>query len=219
MQLKSDAEEEEKDMSQDTEITLGTGKLLGIFFGLVLVCGAFFTLGYMLGHSTASAGAATQIIGAATPSGSPAGKPSAVNSKTPETTVQNCPPGSANCTPPANGPDSNFVNAVSDKTPNTQLTPDTSQPAGTAATPPQPAGANPTGTAGPYMVQVAAVSKQEDAELLVNALRKKQYPVFSSTVAGDTFYHVQVGPFNDIKEAESMRTRLAGDGYNAIVKK
>ncbi|HWZ43979.1 MAG TPA: SPOR domain-containing protein [Candidatus Saccharimonadales bacterium] len=220
MLLKSDAEQE-KDMGQDTEITLGTGKLLGIFFGLVLVCGAFFTLGYMLGHSTASAGAATQIIGTAAPSGSSAGKPSAVNSKVPETTIQNCAPGSANCTPPANGPDSSFVNAVSGKTPNTQLTPDTSQPTAvtTSTTSPQPASTNPTGTAGPYMVQVAAVSKQEDAELLVNALRKKQYPVFSSTVAGDAFYHVQVGPFNDIKEAEAMRTRLAGDGYNAIVKK
>src|SRR5258708_753542 len=108
MQLKSDAEE--KNMSQDTEITLGTGKLLGIFFGLVLVCGAFFTLGYMLGHSTASAGASTQIIGSTTPTGSSAGKPSAVNSKIPDTTVQNCPPGSPNCSASANGPDSTFVN-------------------------------------------------------------------------------------------------------------
>ncbi len=37
--------------TQDTEITLGTGKLLGIFFGLVTICAVFFTMGYMLGHS------------------------------------------------------------------------------------------------------------------------------------------------------------------------
>ena len=31
---------------QDTEITLGTAKLLGLFFGLVIVCAVFFALGY-----------------------------------------------------------------------------------------------------------------------------------------------------------------------------
>jgi DedD protein len=219
MALKSDMEieEDEKDMSQDTEITLGTGKLLGIFFGLVVICGAFFTLGYLLGHSTGAAGAGTQIVGSATtPAASSAGKPSGVN-KAPETTVQNCPPGSPNCSP-ASGPDSTFVNSVSNKTPNNQLTP---APAQTPVTAPAttPAATTPTGTGGPYMVQVAAVSKQEDAETLVSALRKKQYPVFSATQPGDSLYHVQVGPFADLKEAEAMRVRLAGDGYNAIVKK
>src|SRR5436305_8686537 len=37
---------------QDTEIILGTGKLLAIFFGLVAVCGTFFGLGYSLGRSS-----------------------------------------------------------------------------------------------------------------------------------------------------------------------
>src|SRR5215471_4789695 len=64
--------------SEDTEITLGTGKLLGIFFGLVIICSLFFTLGYLLGRSTA-AGNKTEIVGAAPANGSPAGKPSAVN--------------------------------------------------------------------------------------------------------------------------------------------
>ena len=36
--------------SQDTEITLGTAKLLGLFFGLVIVCAVFFALGYTLGR-------------------------------------------------------------------------------------------------------------------------------------------------------------------------
>ena len=70
-----------------------------------------------------------------------------------------------------------------------------------------------------YMVQVAAVTKQEDADALVNALRKKQYPVFVTTVATDKLFHVQVGPFPDAKDAEAMRARLLGDGYNPIVKK
>jgi hypothetical protein len=28
--------------SEDTEITLGTGKMLGLFFGLVILCAVFF---------------------------------------------------------------------------------------------------------------------------------------------------------------------------------
>ena len=68
------------------------------------------------------------------------------------------------------------------------------------------------------MVQVAAVSKQEDAEILKTALQKKQYPVFIATTAGDPLFHVQVGPFTDRKDAEVMKTRLAADGYGAIVK-
>src|SRR5438477_2525899 len=38
--------------SQDTEITLGTGKLLVLFFGLVGVCALFFGLGYSLGRKS-----------------------------------------------------------------------------------------------------------------------------------------------------------------------
>jgi cell division protein FtsN len=30
---------------------------------------------------------------------------------------------------------------------------------------------------------------------------------------------VQVGPFTDVKEAETMRARLVNDGYNPILKK
>ena len=45
--------------SQDTEITLGTGKMLALFFGLVALCAVFFGIGFSLGRSSvriASAG-------------------------------------------------------------------------------------------------------------------------------------------------------------------
>src|SRR6476646_3024993 len=91
--------EKDPDQVRDTEITLSTGKLLGIFFALAIVCGVFFTMGYLLGKST-SAGGRTEIV-ASVPSGSAAVKPNAGN-KTPETTTQTCPPGSPNCAPAAN---------------------------------------------------------------------------------------------------------------------
>jgi cell division septation protein DedD len=54
----------------------------------------------------------------------------------------------------------------------------------------------------------------------VSALQKKNYPVFiSSNTGSDNLYHVQVGPFAELKDAEAMKSKLAGDGYNAIVKK
>src|SRR6267154_2519552 len=71
----------DKDKSEDTEITLGTGKLLGIFFALVIVCSVFFTMGYLLGRST-SAGGRTEIIGAVPTGGSSAGKPSGAGKNT-----------------------------------------------------------------------------------------------------------------------------------------
>ena len=42
---------------QDTEITLGTGRMLALFFTLVLVCAFFFAIGFSLGRRTAMAGA------------------------------------------------------------------------------------------------------------------------------------------------------------------
>ena len=70
-----------------------------------------------------------------------------------------------------------------------------------------------------YVVQIAAVSKQEDADALVGALKKKGYPVFIADSTSDKLLHVQIGPFADIKDAESMRTRLTADGYNPILKR
>jgi cell division septation protein DedD len=70
-----------------------------------------------------------------------------------------------------------------------------------------------------YFVQVAAVSKQEDAAALVDALKKKQYAAFAASAGGDKLFHVQVGPFSVIKDAESARGQLVKDGYNPILKK
>lgn len=196
--------------TQDTEITLGTGKLLGIFFVVVAICAVFFTMGYLLGRSAAPGSATTTVV-STVPGGNAANKPSAGGNKA--TGAQNCPAGSANCTPAANGPDSSFYATVSAKEPAVP-------PGPSASKPPAPPSELKEAPAGSYTVQVAAVSKQEDADILVNALRKKQYPVFVvANMPGDSYFHVQVGPFSDLREAEAMRSRLASDGYNAIVKK
>ena len=62
--------------SEDTEITLGTGKLLGLFFFLVAVCALFFALGYSLGRKSEPgiANAASPAVQAA-PAPGKAGSP------------------------------------------------------------------------------------------------------------------------------------------------
>jgi cell division septation protein DedD len=70
----------------------------------------------------------------------------------------------------------------------------------------------------PIMVQIAAVSRQEDAEVLAGALRKRGFNPSVRPGSGDKFFHVQVGPFTDKNQAETIKQHLLADGYNAIMK-
>ena len=207
---------------QDTEITLGTGRLLGLFFALVALCGLFFGVGYSLGHNASGSPAAATMIMPATAAAAPVAKPSAAKPGDPKADCAD----PSGCAQPAGTDELSFYKAVEQKDANAQLQPAApaaqpapaadSQPA--AATPPAPEMTNPA-TATGYMVQVAAVTKEEDADALVSALRKKQYPVFVATLPSDKLYHVQVGPFVDVKEADAMKQKLVSDGYNPIVKR
>lgn len=67
------------------------------------------------------------------------------------------------------------------------------------------------------MVQIAAVSHQEDADVLVNALRSRGYAVAARREAVDGMIHVRIGPFSSRDAANHWRLKLLGDGYNAVV--
>lgn len=197
--------ETETDERESTEITLGTGKLLGIFFGLVLLCSLFFAMGYMLGRSNAN-GTKTEIVSGEPTGGSAAGKPSAAD-KTPSPAPVTVVPAGSNA--PPSTPAAPVPASASSSAP----------PALVPASASNSANLNPNAASGgAYLVQVAAVSKHEDADILASALQKKQYPAFVGNATGDTLFHVLVGPLTDPKDAETMRSRLAADGYNAIVK-
>jgi DedD protein len=202
---------------QDTEITLGTGRMLAIFFSFVLVCAFFFAIGFSLGRKTTMAGAGNLL---STPTAAPATivRPSAVKNQ------------GAQPTSPSS--DFSFYKAVGEKNANAALTPQDSaahdsktQPAASTTAVPAPdapvnAATDAASANASYYVQVAAVTRQEDADALVEALKKKQYPAFTaSNASADKFYRVQIGPYADLKDAEAMRARLISDGYNPIVKK
>jgi len=207
------------EQEKDTEIVLGTGKLLAIFFGLVILCGTFFGLGYSVGHNASPMAIQTGQSGKT--SASSGTKPLAGVTVTTPTVAQDAPPF------PANDPNSAANAQVDQSAPLSQSasTADSSPVPSPALTPVAATQTNPSAAAaspdsGAITVQVAAVTKQEDAQALVSALQKKNYPVFiSSNTGSDNLYHVQVGPFAELKDAEAMKSKLAGDGYNAIVKK
>ena len=67
------------------------------------------------------------------------------------------------------------------------------------------------------MVQIAAVSHQEDADVLVGALRKRGYTVAAHRDPADNLIHVRLGPFNNRDDANRWRTKLLNDGYNAMI--
>lgn len=215
--------------SRDTEITLGIGKLVGLFFLLVIVCAVAFGMGYTYGRN------GNKQLATLAPDAPPAASTSA--GAKPLSGQQTSTPGRADCpngqncqTGAAPAQDLGFYKAVEQKEANAhlapaQLAPQQPPPAAQPSKPSQsqskqsPVASTMPATGTGYMVQVAAVSKREDAEVLQDALRRKQYPVLITSAAGDRLFHVQIGPFSDTKDAEATRARLVGDGYNPILKR
>lgn len=203
------------DENQEFEETTGTGRLLFLFLGMVVLCAVFFGLGYSLGKNSLSATAqAAEPVPAATLGGP---KPSPLN------------PGEAGAQAQTPSTDQlTFYKSVEQKDPEPGLaakpSPAEAKPEAAATEEAKLAaavGMTPAAATAPatgYIVQIAAVRRQEDADALVKALRKKQYPVFVAANAPDKLFHVQVGPFSDPKEADAMKARLVGDGYKPIVK-
>lgn len=187
--------------SEDTEITLGTGKMLALFFGLVALCAVFFSVGFSLGKETALKPSAAEAMPALAQATSPSLHPAVVKN-----TATVPAPADASEKPPDNQPAAESSPAPDNNAPASSTTVPVSNP----TAPPVLNG---------YYVQVAAVSKQEDADALVDALKSKQYPAFSANAPSDNFFHVQCGPYADIKEAEALRAKLISDGYNPILKK
>ncbi len=225
--------------ARDTELTLGSGTLLAIFVGLVLVCGLCFGMGYAVGHrgSTPSAITPPQPAPDQEPlqSSGTIPKPSAI-AQTPVTPPDATTPDQT-ATAAGTGAQGQPQNAQVQTAP-AQNTPAQAAPGAQPAyqpgsqpqvrpafTPGAVAQANssaPAQSVHPAMqqiftVQIAAVSNPEDAEVLVNALRKRNYPVTAQRDPGDSYIHVRVGPFAGRAIADQWRMKLLNDGYNAVI--
>ena len=228
---------ERQPSSGDAEFTLGAGTLLLLVVGLFVLCGVCFGAGYMMGHR----GAASNTEAKQNPD-APAPQPSNGQSK-PSATSQPAPSGAQPAQTQSNAqaaasdtPQS--TQAVTVQVPQTQgsqadagppqvrpalppgtttpqpVNPYPSHPAGSAAQPQVRAATPQPGVQ--LWVQIAAVSRVEDAQVLTKALQKRGYAV-TPRRESDNLIHVRIGPFGSRDEATRWRSKLLDDGYNAEI--
>ncbi|MNC91127.1 Sporulation related domain protein [compost metagenome] len=68
-------------------------------------------------------------------------------------------------------------------------------------------------------MQVSALTRQQDAETLVQLLREKSLPVMVTTEATDTLFHVVIGPYQTDADAQQIKRLLEEDGFQPIIKR
>lgn len=190
--------------------------LVGLFLGVVLLCGVFFTLGYVMGRSQYGSILGAAVTGKASanvPSKTvPAEKPAAVDS--PEWDIYSTNRSSGHLESPAK---SSSALARSPSPTRYENAPAAPKPVPTSEKSPgrfQP----PRIPRGAIVLQVAASTKEGDALALADALQQKKFPSFVLTPTSDNFYRVQVGPYRDLAAAEQAKKSLERAGFKAIVK-
>jgi DedD protein len=207
-----------------SDIMLGGGHVAGIFLGIVLLCGIFFTLGYVMGRNRNS-----NLLAATTNS-----KNTAVNADG-ELTSGKGPSAST-------GWDFYPKKSASGKTtvPTPGLSPEAANrpgPAETTPAPPAPRGGPISMPAKPahlevvrkppalhnghegISLQIAAMKDRADALSLAGFLKQKGYPAFAWGPGSDRLFRVQVGPYKTSKSAEAAKQKLEHEGFKSILKK
>lgn len=200
------------------ERVLESRHLVGLFLGVVLLCGVFFTLGYVMGRTQfdGSVHAADSLSRGARP--------------VPEAAPKNAPSGSGSpAAPGANEWD--FSKKENDRLEPASHAPATAAAAshkepGTASAKPVPEAARPPAKfrspfipRGAVVLQLAALKSENDALALADAVQQKRFPSFVVTPTTDSLYRVQIGPYPDEKSAAAAKESLAKAGFNAIIKR
>ncbi len=206
----------------DREITLGTTMILLIFFALAVQDAAVFGFGFSMGSkhiggtsTAASAPASGLSFGnfIKPAPGNPLGSPAAIKPPVDSTPTPLAAPPPVRSTP---APIERVAVEADEEPAPPPVKPVTLPPSATAAALPPLAPTVPPGP-GTFVVQVAALSRQEDADMIGTTLRRRGYLVNIRTDT-DRLLHVQVGPFATRKDADAMKARLLADGFNAYIK-
>jgi DedD protein len=203
--------------------------LVSLFLGVVLLCGVFFTLGYVMGHNQygGPVHAAAEGLDNGAPSFRPSVKPKEVEA--PPAPVANPANNEWDFYSKKNNDDRTdpvarpAVNAAAPSaavaTRATNSVP--AAPAGNAKTVPAAASFQSPGkmVKGSVVLQIAALTHQSDALAMADVLQQKHFPSFVVAPSTDNFYRVQVGPYEDEKAAESAKAALDHAGFIAIIKR
>jgi cell division septation protein DedD len=203
------------------ERVLESRHLVGLFLGVVLLCGVFFTLGYVMGRNQLGGSVQAAESGIKnTPPSSAKSKPAEPSAsaapdwdfydKNKDTTRLE-PPAAAAKSPPASSPPAK---------------PNSNAAAPAAVTKPSPNDAKAaahlqqqTIPKSAILLQVAALRRQSDALEMAEAIQQKRFPCFVATPSSDNYYRVQVGPYQDIASAESAKRSLEQLGFKPIIKR
>ena len=190
------------------ERTIGSGHLVALFLGIVVLCCVFFILGYEMGRAQfEKGGTAATASKPATPAPAPAASTETPSAGWPSTSASS-----------GSGPAKSSTPATPAKAAPAGKTPATTSSVSKGAT----AGLlkPPDLSKGGIVLQVAANKNESDALNLAKLLQEKGFPAFVLTPStpGDVWYRVQVGPFADAKAAEQAKTALAQEGFKAFAK-
>lgn len=198
--------------------------LIVLFLGIVLLCGVFFTLGYVIGHNQYDGAVhAAEAPTASAPIIHKASKPSVSDSASATT------PGPANSEwdfysknasnhlEPPEKPSTATAPTAAPANKETSAPPATTETA--KAIPLSSRFQPPRMLKGSVVLQVAAVTHQSDAVAMADALQRKKFSAFVLAPSGDNFYRVQVGPYRDERNAESAKNALERAGFKSIIKR
>jgi DedD protein len=210
------------------ERVLESRHLVGLFLGVVLLCGVFFTLGYVMGRQ--QYGGSVHAADASPVRSAPSVPVSAKNNKGATPANSSTPGGDQGWDfygKNGGAPSDRLETAPSSraKKPASALAEKSEKPA-----PPVSAKALPASVREParfqppalnknsIVLQVAAVKLQRDALEMADAIQQKRYPSFVATSPTDNLYHVQIGPYPDMAAAENAKRGLEQLGFKPIIK-
>ena len=199
--------------------------LVGLFLGVVLLCGVFFTLGYVMGKTqyggAVHAADSLERIGPAIRS--------AVRPKDADASRAPVAPANSEWDFYAKNNNNSIDPAMKTSAPAAAHAPAVSTATAKAPAPAASAGAKsvpvsarfqaPRMTKGSVVLQISALTHESDALAMADALQQKHFPSFVVTPSTDSFYRVQVGPYPDEKSAEAARNALDRAGFKAIIKR
>lgn len=215
-------EEDEDEITRhedDREVTLSSTTVLLIFFGLVLVCGLCFGLGYSLGHRSTPEGAESAPVTqaplvASTSSGQP--KPSAA-AVTPAP-VSNTPSSSVADTADTSVSSSSASDNADTEKPAAHETAPSPQPASKpVATAPKPAVAQPqVKPALAQTTQTTQATPPPSRPTLIPAATSTSAPATPSATSAGTIM-VQVAAISNPTDAQVLVGALRKRGYSASV--
>ncbi len=208
------------------ERILESRHLVSLFLGVVLLCGVFFTLGYVMGHNQygGPVHAAESLDNSDQPS-HPTPKPKAATA-----TAATPAPANNEWDFYAKKSNDDQVDSVPKPAAAPAAAPSVSAAHPSSSAPPSPVAAArtvppsarfqaPKLNKGAVVLQVAAVTHESDAMAMADVLQQKHFPSFVVTPTTDNFYRVQVGPYPDEHAAEEGKAALDHAGFIAIVKR